>query len=221
MPERTSHDRFASWVIAGLGVNTVLSLTAIGLWITTHREVATCSPAEDSARAPIATPPVISPPVAITARSHLPYAPPPLYPAPGSDSESALPAAALVPSWHGRVQAPPSAAVSTLAERTRIRPEALAELGDARGEISKATAARLERGVEAAEMAAKRLGLDEGQTQSFVAVVTHGVFSVLREELSGASGKHFDEIAQPILDDVRLLCGEKAAEEAEALLGRI
>lgn len=219
--ERTSRHRLNPWLAAWLGLNTVLSLTAIGLWVTTSREVAAGSHKEDTARLVIPSPAVAPLPGTTTARPHLPFAPPPLTPISGSGIEPISPTAAFVPSSVRNVQAPTSAALTALAERTRIRPEAFAELVDAKGEISKAIAMRLERGVEAAEAAAKRLRLDEVQTQSFVAVVTDGVFSVLREELSGASGQDFEEMTQPILDDVRLLCGEQAAKEAEALLARI
>lgn len=126
----------------------------------------------------------------------------------------------LVPSWERRnIQAPSSPAVNALAERTRIRPEAIAELADASGEVPKSTAARLERGVEAAGRIAKRIELDESQSQNFVTLVTHGIFSLLREELSDSPGPAFE--AQPLLDDVRAFCGEDAAIEAEALLAEI
>jgi hypothetical protein len=119
-----------------------------------------------------------------------------------------------------------SPSVIALAERLRLHPQILAdELGDANGEIPAPSAERLERGFTTAGALARRLGLDEGRSQSLVSLITFYVFSVLREEKMSAPGgadpARLEELTTSLLRDIRAACGDDAADAAERELARL
>jgi hypothetical protein len=110
--------------------------------------------------------------------------------------------------------------VAALGERLHLNPQVLAlQLGDEHGEVPKPRALRLERGFETGEALARRLGLDEGRTQSLVALVTYYVFSLLREEKAAPGGvdpARLEALSDALLDDIRATCGEDAVAAAKS-----
>jgi len=215
-----------TWMLVGIGFNTITSLTAIALWVVAPpRSGATPGPSSEAVSAAIPRPPaqLVMPP-------RRPFPRPGPGPAaaspPGNEvlTDSPAPAAvAQLPQRQSKGGVAVSASVVALAERLHLNPEVLAaQLGDEHGEVPKPSADRLERGFKTAEALAKRLSLDESQTQSIVALLTYHVFSLLREEKQAAPGSvdpaRIDELTDSILNDVRVTCGEKIATEAKSAI---
>jgi predicted O-methyltransferase YrrM len=116
---------------------------------------------------------------------------------------------------------PAPAAVVELGQRIGLSPQALAsQLGDEHGDLSALTTDRLERGFNTAAALAKRLGLDEGRTQSVVTLVTNHVLNLLLEEKKAAPGSvdraRIDELTSTLVDDIRVTCGDAVATEAKS-----
>ena len=208
-------------MLVGIGFNTLASLTAIALWVTSPRgRGAPASPGGPSGAVVSRSQPQdqpVQPPHRVSARFLPGTAPQPVddgvdVVAPGS--------LARLPQRAGSGTAA-SASVIALGERLHLNPQVLtAQLGDEHGEISTLAADRLERGLKTGEVLAKRLGLDESQAQSLVALITYHVFSLLREEKQAAPGAvdltRVDELTDTLLDDIRLTCGDPAAVAARS-----
>jgi hypothetical protein len=214
-------DRRTRWMIAGIGFNTLASLTAIALWAAAPRGAGTaqCPPIETSI-AGASWPPAAAGPRRAPLSGAAPAAnrPPPA----GWGDEPPLrvspellsrrPAAATAAT-------PVSPALAALAERLHFNAAALAgEVGDEHGELPRAVADRLERGHDAGVALAKRLGLDEDKASSLAGVFTYHVVSLLREEKKAAPGNidpsKLDELTATTLDGIRAVCGEAAADAA-------
>ena len=206
-------------MLTGIGFNTLASLTAIALWVMApHRGgPLQCPPGQAAA----SIPPLPAQPVPPPRR-------PPARPDPGPTAQlgsgvvvEAPEPAARLPQKQLEGAAAPGAVVA-LAERLHLNPQVLAlQLGDAHGDVPKPWAARLERGFEAGQALARRLGLDEGRTQSLVALFTYHVFSRLREEKAAPSGvdpARAEALDEALLDDIRTTCGEDAVTAAKSAL---
>jgi hypothetical protein len=115
--------------------------------------------------------------------------------------------------------APPT--VVALGQRLGLNPQVLSsQLGDEHGDLSALMTDRLERGFNTAAALAKRLGLDEGRTQSVVTLITNHVLNLLLEEKKAAPGSvdraRIDELISTLLDDLRVTCGDAVATEARS-----
>jgi hypothetical protein len=209
-------------MLAGIAFNTVASLTAIGLWIAGRSGPAQCPP---ETTAPISA---VTPPRTTAPRTLLPPNPPlddsprsrprdP--PEPARDGENAEPPVNLVaPSKNSTGLASP--ALIELTSRLNLNPQVVAaQLGDADGELPKPYAERLERGWSAGGALARRHNLDEGRSQSLVALMTFHVLSVLREEKKAAPGDvdpaRIEELERALVEDVRSSCGEDVARDVK------
>jgi hypothetical protein len=206
---------------AGIGLNTLLSLTAIGLWLWAPRGAPSRQP--PAAEAPTVAaplPPVAGPRFAAATRQ-LPVPPAVRPPLPDEPAAPAAPAAVNPTVQGGRSFSSGSATANALGAKLHLNPRVLTDqLGDASGEIPKPVADRLERAFKAGEAAAKRLGLDEARATSFVSMITFHAFSLLREEKVSGSvpASRRDEIAEGTVADVRAACGDPAAAEAKRLV---
>lgn len=217
-------------MVVAIGFNTVASLTAIALWLAApcRGGAMQCLPGE-SASAAAST--VAPRPASRPSSASGPHRGTPFGAGPGTRATGDGEDEELAPEVNGsapilRKAAAVSASVTTLAERLHLNPGVLAEqLGDARGELPKPSADRLERGFEAGGALARRLGLDDSQAQALVALVTYYVFSILREEKNVGPGSvdpaRIKELGEAAINDIRASCGEQAAAEATRELPRL
>jgi hypothetical protein len=207
-------------MLAGIAFNTVASLTAIGLWIASPGPSgpAQCPP-EKAAPISAAPPPRTASPRAIPP-PNLPLDDPPRDPPePASDGEDVAPPVNLVaPSKNSAGSASP--ALIELTSRLNLNPQVVAaQLGDANGELPTPYAERLERGFNAGGALARRHNLDEGRSQSLVALVTFHVLNVLREEKKAAprdvDPARIEELERALVEDVRTSCGDDVARDVK------
>ncbi len=215
-----------TWMLVGIGFNTITSLTAIALWVVAPpRSGASRGPSSEAVSATMPRPqaqPVMPP------RRPLPTPEPGPAAAPPSGDEvltdaPAPPVITRLSQRQGQGEATVKASVVALGESLHLDPQVLTDqLGDEHGEVSRSAAARLERGFKTGEALAKRLDLDESKTQSLVALFTYHVFSVLREEKQAAPGSvdpaRIDELTESLLNDVRVTCGEAIAADAKSAI---
>jgi hypothetical protein len=208
-------------MLAGIGFNTIVSLTAIALWV--------AAPGRGSAPDPSVPAFAVGSEAPHRAFSS-PGAAPPTPPARnGGGSGSAEPVEAradpaLPTRRPGRLAPISGSPGNALADRLHLSQQALDLLADARGQLPKASAERLERAFDAGNAFARRLSLDDSRTQSATALFTQYAFNILREEKRSAPGSvdpaRIEEIAGEITGDLRLTCGDQAgADAARALSG--
>ncbi len=210
------------WMLAGIGFNTIASLTAIALWaLAPPRGGPMKGLPGEAAVSAASIPPLPTPPM-----------PPPRRPStrmgrgmtaqPGNEPGLEAPEVGSRLSHKRSEGAAVATSVTELGERLHLNPQVLAlQLGDEHGEVPKLWAERLERGFKTGEDLARRLGLDEGRAQSLVALFTYYVFSELREEKAAPSGvdpERLEALSDGLLDDVRSACGEDAAAAAKSAL---
>lgn len=207
------------WMLTGIGFNTLASLTAIALWVVAPQRGGPmkCPPGE----AALSIPPLPAQPVPPPRRS-------PARLDRGAAAQPGNGAFAEAPELGARLpqkrldgSAVPSS-VTALGDRLHLNPQVLAlQLGDEHGEVPARWAERLEHGFATGEALARRLGLDEGRTQSLVALVTYHVFSRIREEKAAPGGvdpARLEALDEALLDDVRTTCGEDAVAAAKSAL---
>lgn len=224
MTEQQHPDKRFSWLLAGVVFNTLTSLTAIGLWFfapnrgpAENKTPAQQTPASTAPNRPALPGPRFPPPQGPVG------AQPPLL---GGDIAPAHP----LPRIDARLAARGSdasipASTQELAARLALRADALATgLGDEQGVVPQPYAKRLEHAFDAATSLAKQRKLDESQTQSLVAILTHYEFSVLREEKSALPGPvdptRIEDIREQQLTDIQTTCGEDTRKAAELEIER-
>lgn len=161
--DKSLPDRRFKWLVAGLVINTVISLSALALWFfrPTGFHAERAAPIEPSVANPSR---LTNPPPPPRRYSQLAPAPPE---APPGISPAMPSVPGMAPGIVDTLQAT-SAPPSTLAlgERLHLRADLLATaLGDEKGEIPPAYVQRLDRAQDAAVAFAKREHLNEVQTQ--------------------------------------------------------
>jgi hypothetical protein len=115
-----------------------------------------------------------------------------------------------------------SPAVQELAKKFNLNPNALAPLAGADGEVPTAVVARLERSSDAGKGLARRLDLDETNTQTFSNLFLNQTIAVMaleRRNGGPAEPEQLDALLQDTLAGVRVLAGEGAVSQAQELLG--
>jgi type IV secretory pathway VirB10-like protein len=228
MSSKISQDKRFSWLIAATALNTIASLTALGLWFFAPNSNRNTTPTPASAEFAQAPPPPMRP--SRPWPNSFPQPPPgqsastpnsPNTPASPPESVGIFDPRGLSKTSNAQI----TPATRAVAERLYLDPQILtAALANDAGDLPPDVVKKLDHALEASTSLAKSRQLNEYQTQSLVSILTYYEFAVLREEKAAAPGpvdpSRLESIRERNLQDIATTCGEDTRQAAEKEIDR-